>query len=42
MTIMRIRSAILTIAYFIYAIFTGPVISEGFGKIVSQGRAPEA
>ena len=35
MTIMRMRCAILTIAYSIYAIFAGPVIREGFGKLVA-------
>jgi hypothetical protein len=34
MTIMRMRSAILTIAYYISAIFADTGISEGFGKLV--------
>jgi len=39
MTIMRMRCAILTIAYFIYAVFADSVISEGFGKVVRHERA---
>jgi hypothetical protein len=35
MPIMRMRCAILTIAYFIYAVFVGSVIREGFGKIAA-------
>jgi hypothetical protein len=38
MTIMRMRSAILTIAYYISAVLAGPEISEGFGKIYSLGK----
>jgi len=33
MTIMRMRSAILTIAYYISAIFQREVITAAFGKI---------
>jgi hypothetical protein len=36
MTIMRMHSAILTIAYSIYAIFTDSVISEGLGDSDKQ------
>jgi hypothetical protein len=38
MTIMRMRSPILTIAYFISAVFAGSVIREGFGKIAAISR----
>ena len=33
MTIMRMCCAILTIAYYIFAIFTGEVITIEFGKL---------
>ena len=35
MTIMRMRSAILTIAYYISAIFPGMEISVKFGKLLA-------
>jgi len=39
MTIMRMRSAILTIAYCISGIFAGLLIREEFGKLVRHERA---
>ena len=40
MTIMRMRSAILTIAYCISAVFSGSMISEGFGKLAIHPFMP--
>ena len=37
MTIMRMCCAILTIAYYISAIFQGRVITAGFGKLHASG-----
>jgi len=42
MTIMRMRSAILTIAYYIYAIIAGSVIREGDGKIDQYAHRDDA
>ena len=38
MTIMRMRSAILTIAYYISAIFKSLVITFSFGKICAASE----
>ena len=35
LTIMRMRSAILTIGYYISRVFLDLMISEGFGKIIA-------